>query len=196
MYIRQKTATDCGIATLANALNISYEKALQSYSPAHAKTGVTIQETCAVLHAHGYLPIYLPMPGFRTISNIPNCQTATPFELKNTPLHQAPAILQVLSNGVVHQVFFDGKHIIDPSPSASNPRQLSDYEALIDLVFVLKPTQFFVSKAKQWVVVKARWLCAKISQWRQGARSFVSKGVLLSSKAWRFVLKKMGKLAL
>lgn len=129
--VKQRLATDCGIATLANALSISYEQAQQAYG-ANRDPGVSIQETCAVLHELGYLPVYLPLSGFEQLSGIRNAKTASPKAL------QAPAIVQVVSNGVLHQVFFDGKHVIDPSPKAPNPRQLEDYSAVVDCVFVLK----------------------------------------------------------
>ena len=129
--VEQRKATDCGIATLANALQISYEQAQQAYGHDRAP-GVSIQETCAVLHELGYLPVYLPLTGFEQLSGIRNAKTASPKAL------QAPAILQVVSNGVLHQVFFDGKQIIDPSPKAPGPRSLGDYQAVVDCVFVLK----------------------------------------------------------
>lgn len=129
--VEQRKATDCGIATLANALQITYEQAEAAYGK-QRDPGVSIQETCAVLHELGYLPVYLPLTGFEQLSGIRNAKTITPTAL------QAPAILQVVSNGVLHQVFFDGKQIIDPSPKAPNPRQLEDYSAVVDCVFVLK----------------------------------------------------------
>lgn len=129
--VKQRLSTDCGIATLANALSISYEQAEAAYGK-QRDPGVSIQETCAVLHELGYLPVYLPLSGFEQLSGIRNAKTITPTAL------QAPAILQVVSNGVLHQVFFDGKQIIDPSPKAPNPRRLEDYSAVVDCVFVLK----------------------------------------------------------
>ena len=129
--VKQRLATDCGIATLANALEITYEQAQQAYGQDRAP-GVSIQETCAVLHELGYLPVYLPLTGFEQLSGIRNAKTASPKAL------QAPAIVQVISNGVLHQVFFDGKHVIDPSPKAPGPRRLEDYSAVVDCVFVLK----------------------------------------------------------
>lgn len=129
--VEQRLSTDCGIATLANALQITYEQAQQAYG-ANRDPGVSIQETCAVLHELGYLPVYLPLTGFEQLSGIRNAKTASPKSL------QAPAIVQVVSNGVLHQVFFDGKQIIDPSPKATNPRRIEDYSAVVDCVFVLK----------------------------------------------------------
>ncbi len=129
--VKQRLSTDCGIATLANALQISYEQAQEAYGN-NRDPGVSIQETCAVLHELGYLPVYLPLSGFEQLSGIRNAKTASPKALN------APAILQVVSNGILHQVFFDGKQIIDPSPKAPGPRSLGDYQAVVDCVFVLK----------------------------------------------------------
>nr|WP_322941803.1 hypothetical protein [Pseudomonas sp. s4] len=129
--VEQRKATDCGIATLANALQISYEQAESAYGK-QRDPGVSIQETCAVLHELGYLPVYLPLSGFEQLSGIRNAKTITPSALN------APAIVQVVSNGVLHQVFFDGKQVIDPSPKSPGPRSLGDYQAVVDCVFVLK----------------------------------------------------------
>lgn len=129
--VEQRKATDCGIATLANALQISYEQAQEAYGN-NRDPGVSIQETCAVLHELGYLPVYLPLTGFEQLSGIRNAKTASPAALN------APAIVQVVSNGILHQVFFDGKAVIDPSPKAPNPACLEDYSAVVDCVFVLK----------------------------------------------------------
>lgn len=134
MRIEQRTATDCGIATLANALNLTYEQAEAEYG-FNRTPGVTIQETCAVLHANGYIPVYLPLPGFQKLTNLQHTKTLSlqAFENKNHP-----AILQVVSNGVLHQVYFDGKKIIDPSPRCPDPMDFEDYELIVDCVFVIK----------------------------------------------------------
>jgi hypothetical protein len=129
--IEQRLATDCGIATLANAVNITYEQAHAIYGADRAP-GVSIQETCAALYELGYIPVYIPLTGFAQLSGISGAKTQNPEILKS------PAILQVLSNNVLHQVFFDGKSIIDPSPKCPNPTQIGDYECVVDAVFVIK----------------------------------------------------------
>lgn len=132
--ISQRTPFDCGIATLANALGITYEQSLALYGQDKQHNGVTIQHTASILFSLGYAPVYTAFPGFVKASGI-SMSTASP-EILETLGH--PAILQVLTqSGLVHQVFFDGKNILDPSPSVDGPRSVSDYEC-VDAVILYK----------------------------------------------------------
>ena len=138
--IKQRTPFDCGIATLANALSVSYDHALELYGNDKQRSGVTIQHTASILFGLGYAPVYIALPGFVKASGIA-MSTASPDVLE-TLGH--PAILQVLTpGGTVHQVFFDGNQIHDPSPSTTSPRSVSDY-VCVDAVFVIKNDQAFV----------------------------------------------------
>lgn len=138
--IKQRTPYDCGIATLANALSISYEQALELYGQDKQRDGVTIQHTASILFGLGYAPVYIALPGFVKASGV-NMSTASPEILERLG---HPAILQVLTpSGVIHQVFFDGNQIHDPSPSANTLRNVSDYSC-VDAVFVIKSNQAFV----------------------------------------------------
>lgn len=132
--IKQRTPFDCGIATLANALSVSYERALELYGHDKQRSGVTIQQTASILFSLGYAPVYTALPGFVKASGI-EMSTANPDILES---FGHPAILQVLTpSGVIHQVFFDGKNIHDPSPSVDGPRSVSDYEC-VDAVILYK----------------------------------------------------------
>ncbi|MBJ2240617.1 hypothetical protein [Pseudomonas sp. MF6768] len=140
--IKQRTPFDCGIATLANALSVSYERSIELYGDDKQRNGVTIQQTASILFALGYAPVYTAFPGFVKASGI-SMSTASPDVLE-TLGH--PAILQVLTpGGTVHQVFFDGKNIVDPAPSVNGPRSVSEYEC-VDAVFVIKQVQALVRK--------------------------------------------------
>ena len=140
--IKQRTPFDCGIATLANALSVSYERSIELYGHDKQLSGVTIQQTASILFSLGYAPVYTAFPGFVKASGI-SMSTASP-EILETLGH--PAILQVLTNsGVLHQVFFDGKEIHDPSPSVDGLRSVSEYEC-VDAVFVIKQRQALVRK--------------------------------------------------
>ena len=140
--IKQRTPFDCGIATLANALSVSYERSIELYGDDKQRNGVTIQQTASILFALGYAPVYTAFPGFVKASGI-SMSTASPDVLE-TLGH--PAILQVLTpGGTVHQVFFDGKNIHDPSPSVVGPRSVTEYEC-VDAVFVIKQGQALVRK--------------------------------------------------
>lgn len=132
--ISQRTPFDCGIATLANALDITYEQSLDLYGTDKQRNGVTIQHTASILFSLGYAPVYTAFPGFVQASGI-SMSTASP-DILETLSH--PAILQVLTqSGLVHQVFFDGKNILDPSPSVDCPRSVSEYEC-VDAVIIYK----------------------------------------------------------
>ena len=138
--IKQRTPFDCGIATLANALSVSYDHALELYGNDKQRDGVTIQHTASILFSLGYAPVYTAFPGFVKASGI-SMSAASP-EILESLGH--PAILQILTpSGVLHQVFFDGKDIHDPSPSITGPRSVSDY-VCVDAVFVIKSDQAFV----------------------------------------------------
>lgn len=140
--ISQRTPFDCGIATLANALDITYEQSLALYGQDKKHNGVTIQNTASILFGLGYAPVYTTFPGFVKASGI-SMSTASPDVLE-TLGH--PAILQVLTpSGVVHQVFFDGKNILDPAPSVNGARSASEYEC-VDAVFVIKASELLVRK--------------------------------------------------
>ena len=132
--IKQRTPFDCGIATLANALSVSYERSIELYGHDKQLNGVTIQQTASILFSLGYAPVYTTFPGFVKASGIV-MSTANP-EILETLGH--PAILQVLTaSGVLHQVFFDGKNIYDPSPSVVGHRSVSEYEC-VDAVILYK----------------------------------------------------------
>ena len=140
--IKQRTHFDCGTATLANALDITYEQSLALYGQDKQHNGVTIQHTASILFSLGYAPVYTTFPGFVKASGI-SMSTASPDVLE-TLGH--PAILQVLTpGGTVHQVFFDGKNILDPAPSVDGPRSVSEY-VCVDAVFVIKQCQALVRK--------------------------------------------------
>lgn len=132
--ISQRTPFDCGIATLANALGITYEQSLDLYGTDKQRNGVTIQQSASILFSLGYAPVYTAFPGFVKASGI-SMSTASPDILERLG---HPAILQVMTqSGVIHQVFFDGKNILDPSPSVDCPRSVSEYEC-VDAVILYK----------------------------------------------------------
>lgn len=146
--IKQRTPFDCGIATLANTLAISYEQALDLYGADKQRNGVSIQQTASILFSLGYAPVYIPFPGFSKASGI-TMGTASPEILE---IFGDPAILQVLTaSGLVHQVLFDGKNILDPAPSVTVPRTLSDYQC-VDALFVIKQGQALVRKKGSWSI--------------------------------------------
>lgn len=142
-YIKQKRSTDCGIATLANALNITYQDALNLYGADRATYGVTIQETAAILFSLGYTTQYIPLTGFNEATGL-SIQTISPEILDD--LGQKAIVQIMTSQKIIHQVFFDGKNIIDPSPKVIGPQPLSAYDCYVDALFVVKEPAWLVRK--------------------------------------------------
>ncbi len=141
--IKQQRSTDCGIATLANALNIPYQDALNLYGADRATYGVTIQETAAILFNEGYTTQYVPLTGFNKATGL-SIQTISPEIITQKA---TKAIIQVLTPaGIIHQVFFDGKHIHDPSPKITGPQPISAYDCIVDALFVVKEPTWLVRK--------------------------------------------------
>ncbi|MCD1608604.1 hypothetical protein [Stutzerimonas kunmingensis] len=141
--IKQRKATDCGIATLANLLGTTYEDAHAMYGADRATYGVTIQETAAILFNEGYTTQYVPLTGFNKATGLA-IQTISPEIITQKA---TKAIIQVLTpSGIIHQVFFDGKHIHDPSPKVTGPQPLSAYDCFVDALFVVKEPAWLVRK--------------------------------------------------
>lgn len=180
--IKQRSSTDCGIATLANALSITYEQALQLYnrnSPTD-NPGVTMQETCAALYKAGYNPIYIPLSGFPRASGMPESITIPTHTIIQS---KKPAILQVTTiSGLIHQVYFDGKDIYDPSPRYPSPLSISDYPSVVDCVFVSKRRAVVV--VRKGVFGLRVWMIRAEIAGRKAALRFV-----------RVVKREMGYLA-
>ncbi|MDV5387573.1 hypothetical protein [Pseudomonas juntendi] len=148
--ITQRTPFDCGIATLANALSVGYDHALELYGSDKQHNGVTIQHTASILFGLGYAPVYTAFPGFVKASCI-SMSTASP-DILETLGH--PAILQVLTpSGTLHQVWFDGKNIHDPAPSVNGPRSVSEYEC-VDAVILYKRMHMGGAISNHFVVME------------------------------------------
>lgn len=80
--IKQRTQFDCGIATLANALSVGYDHALELYGHDKQRSGVTIQHTASILFNLSFAPVYTAFPGFTKASGI-DMTTATPETLEH-----------------------------------------------------------------------------------------------------------------
>lgn len=142
--IKQKTAGDCGVAALANAITMHYNTNEPSprlfeieYEAIERKlgrnSGITIQEVCAVIFDNGYLPVYVPFLGFHRESGV----HGTAYQEAGEVLTRGQtAILQVkTASGLLHFVYFDGKVIHDPSVSVEGVKCVDDY-TLVDAVLI------------------------------------------------------------
>lgn len=152
--IKQRSWGDCGVVALLNAIQdngISYYNRPGGYEDMVSNLngrdcGITIQEVCAVLFQHGFLPVHLPLDGFGVASGIHDAATCKVKHLKDTFFKDWPkAIYQVKSrSGLLHFVYFDGDLIWDGAPNAPVYPEFSDYEDIIDVVYVLPNTPFSI----------------------------------------------------
>lgn len=146
--IKQRSWGDCGVATLLNALidnGVSefsgpdgYDKMVDLLG---RDSGITIQEVCAVLYTNGLVPVYLPLDGFAAESGIHSAFTIDQSTL--TPgIDQPKCIVQVKTkSGLLHMLYCDGEHALDPAVNVSEPQYLGDYESIVDAVFILPVEQ-------------------------------------------------------
>lgn len=141
--IKQRSWGDCGVAALANSIRFfpSYEEALEMLGGRDC--GITMQELCSAIYERGHaIPMYLPLAGFGSEANISNAKTSSLEEiLRKSKVYSdnRRAILQVKTkSGILHFIYYDGKSIYDPSPSAPDNPDLSYYESVIDGVFLFE----------------------------------------------------------
>ena len=151
--IKQRSWGDCGVATLLNAIGdngIDYYRTALGYECMVASLngrdcGITMQEICSVLYDHGFLPVHIPLEGFVSASGIAKAKTSS-IDIKAGLYNQWPkAIYQVKTkSGVMHYIYFDGSMIWDSSPGSPSRPRFSDYESIIDVVYILPNTPFSI----------------------------------------------------
>jgi hypothetical protein len=131
--IKQRTPTDCGVASLANALSITYEQALDCFGPCADLRGTTAADTCNALLQLGVTPSYATFPAFYLHLGT----TGNPCS--PDVVRSCPAILTILSRSGhgLHAVYWDGHQAHDPDPKFPNPRALEDL-VILEAVFVSK----------------------------------------------------------
>lgn len=155
---KQRTYGDCGVATLLNALRDNgetyfegpggYERLIDAIG---RQNGLSIQEIQAFLFMHSNkLPVYIPFEGFKKASGIADAFTSgahNPHEF-NTDISSQKAILQVMTkSGILHFVYYDGDFVWDPSQSARDYPDFSDYEYIVDAVLLLDRPRSLVKKS-------------------------------------------------
>lgn len=151
--VKQRSWGDCGVATLLNAIGdngIDYYRTALGYECMVASLngrdcGITMQEICSVLYDHGFLPVHIPLEGFVSASGIAKAKTSS-IDIKAGLYNQWPkAIYQVKTkSGVMHFIYFDGCMIWDSSPGSPSKPRFSDYESVIDVVYILPNTPFSI----------------------------------------------------
>ncbi|MCL8307657.1 hypothetical protein [Pseudomonas putida] len=120
--IKQRTPFDCGIASFANALHLSYEQAQTLFAPQSDIQGTTAADTANALTQLGIPSSYATFPAFYEHLGRPG-NPCDPEVVRG-----CPAILTILSrNGHgLHAVYWDGQRAHDPDPSHKQPRNLDD----------------------------------------------------------------------
>lgn len=131
--IKQRTRFDCGIASFATALQMTYEQALNLFAPQSDLLGTTAADTANALTQLGIPNQYVTFPEFYTHLGRPG-NPCNPEIVRG-----CPAILTILSRSGygLHAVYWDGHQAHDPDPRYPEPRALESL-ILLEAVFVSK----------------------------------------------------------
>lgn len=131
--IKQRTPFDCGIASFATALNLSYDQALTLFAPQSELLGTTAADTANALTQLGIQNQYVTFPEFYAHLGRPG-NPCNPEIVRG-----CPAILTILSRSGygLHAVYWDGHQAHDPDPRYPEPRALESL-ILLEAVFVSK----------------------------------------------------------
>ena len=131
--VKQRTPFDCGIASFATALQLTYEQALALFAPQADLFGTTAADTANALTQLGIHNQYVTFPEFYSHLGRPG-NPCNPEIVRD-----CPAILTILSKGGhgLHAVFWDGQQAHDPDPRYPEPRALESL-ILLEAVFVSK----------------------------------------------------------
>lgn len=120
--IKQRTPFDCGIASFATALHVSYEQAQTLFAPQSDIIGTTAADTANALAQLGLSSQYVTFPEFYRHLGRPG-NPCDPEVVRD-----CPAILTILSRDGhgLHAVYWDGCQAHDPDPHCQHPRELRD----------------------------------------------------------------------
>lgn len=150
--IKQRSWGDCGVVALLNAFQnngISFYNRPGGYEDMVSTLngrdhGITIQEVCAVLFEHGFLPVHLPLDGFAVASGIENVKSCRLKTVNDSFMSDWPkAIYQVKTlSGMLHYIYFDGSLIWDGAVNSPIYPSFSDYASVVDVVYLLPNTPF------------------------------------------------------
>lgn len=177
--IKQRSWGDCGVVALLNAIQDNgisfysrpggYEEMILNLNGRDC--GITIQEICSILYEHGFLPIHIPLEGFASASGIENAKSSS-IDMKEGLFNQwAKAIYQVRTkSGTLHFVYFDGCLIWDGATNSPAYPRLSDYESVIDAVYILPNIPFSVYRGADEFVDFAESQLERIEKWEASLR--------------------------
>lgn len=151
--IKQRSWGDCGVVALLNALQdngVTFYNGPGGYESMVSNLngrdyGITIQEVSSVILELGLVPVHIPLDGFAKESGIANAKASTIDPKDGLFKNWSKAIYQVKTkSGLLHFVYFDGYRIWDGSQNSPVYPKFSDYESVIDAVFILPGTPYSV----------------------------------------------------
>lgn len=183
---KQRSWGDCGVVALLNAIQDNgisfynrpggYEDMVSSLN--NRDCGITIQEICSILYEHGFLPVHIPLEGFAAASGIANAKSSS-VDVKEGLFGQwSKAIYQVKTkSGTLHFIYFDGYLIWDGATNSSVYPRFSDYESVIDAVYILPNTPFSIYRGADEFVDFAEYQLERIEKWEASLRDSHEKTV-------------------
>lgn len=149
--IKQRSWGDCGVVALLNAFQDCDIKKYSGPGGYEAMVsnlngrdyGITIQELSSIILEHGLIPVHIPLEGFAKESGIANAKTSTIDPKDGLFENWSKAIYQVKTkSGLLHFVYFDGHNIWDGSQHSPVYPKFSDYESIIDAVFLIPGAKY------------------------------------------------------
>lgn len=176
---KQRSWGDCGVVALLNAIQdngISFYSRPGGYEDMvsnlnNRDCGITIQEICSILYEHGFLPVHLPLEGFASACGIENAKSsfvdidAGLFNQWNKAIYQVRT-----KSGTLHFIYCDGSLIWDGATNSPAYPRLSDYESVIDAVYILPNTPFSVYRGADEFVDFAESQLERIEKWEASLR--------------------------
>lgn len=177
---KQRSWGDCGVVALLNAIQENgisfynrpggYEEMILNLNGRDC--GITIQEICSILYEHGFLPVHIPLEGFASASGIKNAKSSR-LDMKAGLFNQwAKAIYQVKTkSGTLHFIYFDGYMIWDGATNSPVHPKFSDYESVIDAVYILPNTPFSIYRGAEELNAFSKSQLERIEKWEESIRN-------------------------
>lgn len=177
---KQRSWGDCGVVALLNSIQDNgisfysrpggYEEMILNLNGRDC--GITIQEICSILYEHGFLPVHIPLEGFASASGIANAKSSL-IDMKEGLFRQwSKAIYQVKTkSGTLHFIYFDGCMIWDGATNSPVHPRFSDYESVIDAVYILPNTPFSIYRGTDEFVAFSKSQLERIEKWEASLRN-------------------------
>lgn len=176
---KQRSWGDCGVVALLNAIQDNgisfysrpggYEEMILNLNGRDC--GITIQEICSILYEHGFLPVHIPLEGFASASGIQNAKSSSIDMDKGLFNQWTTAIYQVRTkSGLLHFIYFDGCMIWDGSTNSPVHPKFSDYDSVVDAVYILPNTPLSIYRGAEEFNAFAKSQLERIEKWEASLR--------------------------